>query len=98
MRPGFVSIDFPIAEAEGILARLDGDDSLNPDAASGRSRLQTAVNIERGPSGSAEEKPLRTCVCGHPLSDHGQDGPMACMDEDCDCTNFRMFARLEKAA
>jgi hypothetical protein len=55
MRPGFVAIEFPVCEAEALLARLDGDDSLNPDAASGRSRLQTAVNIERGPGGSAEE-------------------------------------------
>lgn len=55
MRPGYVLCEFTLAEAEGILRRLDGDESVDPHAASGRSRLQRAVNIEKGPGGSAEE-------------------------------------------
>lgn len=91
-----IMVEFPVEEAR---AMLKGEEQLTVaedlDMRSGFSRLRQAVAVECGPSGNAD-RPLQTCTCGHPLDDHGQDGPMACLEEDCDCTDFRMFAAVQR--
>lgn len=41
---------------------------------------------------------LTTCLCGHLLVEHGHDGPMPCLEDDCDCQTFVMMATVEKSA
>jgi hypothetical protein len=52
-----VLVEFTIEEAEAMLRRYDDSDFHDPHAAAGRSRLERAVNIERGRGGYHERQP-----------------------------------------
>lgn len=54
-----VMVEFPIKEAEGLLAVCNEVPPINfgPHAAAGRERLQRAVDIEKGSGGGAALRP-----------------------------------------